>query len=176
MGLTRRGSSSIKVNIFLLSQTWLPIVRQSIPIPSNSSLISKVKPRPPAAFSALAMVKLMSCWVWTFASRLFKIALPGLPTISPITSIFNSHNPPSIYRIQTSYPDHGRQRYFCKVPFVYEASAVTVFLNHKMNRPAALFHQTRAIKPLKNPILPAEHINQSPLLSVKRYPDKKSKY
>ncbi len=41
--------------ISFLSQMWLPEVRQSTPASRNSSQTSFVTPKPPAAFSTLAM-------------------------------------------------------------------------------------------------------------------------
>ncbi len=41
--------------ISFLSQMWLPEVMQSTPASSSSSQISLVTPKPPAAFSTLAM-------------------------------------------------------------------------------------------------------------------------
>ena len=41
--------------ISFLSQMWLPEVMQSTPMARNSSQISRVTPKPPAAFSTLAM-------------------------------------------------------------------------------------------------------------------------
>src|SRR6185295_14718059 len=82
------GIWSITGRISRLSQMWLPEVMQSTPRPRISSQISRVTPKPPAAFSTLAMQYSTSYFRNTPGSAFFRIARPGFPTTSPIMRMF----------------------------------------------------------------------------------------
>src|SRR3989344_3846381 len=81
-------SLSMASRISFLSHIWSPFVRTSMPISKSSFAISGVMPAPPAAFSEFPIVKSIFSLCFIFGRRDFTASRPGLPTISPIKSIF----------------------------------------------------------------------------------------